>query len=105
MRRREFIGLVGAVVALGVLAAMPFVPSAAHDWYPKECCHDIDCAPVDAVAWSVPTDGSGPQLIVTSKHGTVVVPRGFPRRASPDGRMHICIQGVYVMCIFMPPPL
>jgi hypothetical protein len=24
-------------------------PAAAHDWYPLECCHALDCAPVERV--------------------------------------------------------
>ena len=24
-------------------------PAAAHDWYPMECCHSMDCAPVEKV--------------------------------------------------------
>ena len=80
-------------------------PALAHDWYPKECCHDVDCAPVDRVIQYSPVGGGLPQLVVTSKYGTVIVPPDFPRRASPDGRMHICIAGVYVRCLFMPPPL
>ena len=63
----------------------------------------MDCAPVESVAQIVSASGGPPQLVVTTKHGTVVVPPDFPRRESPDGRMHVCIQGIYVMCLFMPP--
>ena len=31
------------------------VPTSAHGWYPKECCNDTDCAPVERVAQFVPT--------------------------------------------------
>jgi hypothetical protein len=95
------------VLTFSVLASLLIwqVPTWAHSWYPKECCHDGDCAPVDVVGWFQPNDGKTPLLVVTSKHGTVVIPREFPRQSSPDGRMHICIQGPYVMCLFMPPPL
>ena len=48
-----------------VLAAA--TPAAAHDWYPMECCHAMDCAPVEkvemlpgpAIASMLSTPGSG----------------------------------------------
>jgi hypothetical protein len=93
-------------------------PAAAHDWYPMECCHEQDCAPVDH-AEMVPTpttsDGksatnSPPAMIVTTKHGTVVVPGNFPRRESKDHRMHACMMPgaagqMQLICIFMPPAM
>jgi hypothetical protein len=94
-------------------------PAAAHDWYPMECCHEMDCAPVDR-AEIVPTptqrdpkDGVaiGPAtMVVTTKHGTVVVPGDFPRRESKDHRMHACMMPgtggqMQLICIFMPPAM
>ena len=93
-------------------------PAAAHDWYPMECCHEQDCAPVDR-AEMVPTptsDGksiagnSPPAMIVTTKHGTVMVPGNFPRRESKDHRMHACMMPgasgqMQLICIFMPPAM
>jgi hypothetical protein len=92
-------------------------PAAAHDWYPMECCHEQDCAPVDR-AEMVPTptsDGKGaanspPSMIVTTKHGTVIVPGNFPRRESKDHRMHACMMPgasgqMQLICIFMPPAM
>ena len=91
-------------------------PAAAHDWYPLECCHDMDCAPVEHTE-IVPTPatadpkgaGIGPSaMIVTTKHGTVLVPANFPRRESKDHRMHACMLPgaggqMQLICIFMPP--
>jgi hypothetical protein len=91
-------------------------PAAAHDWYPLECCHGMDCAPVEH-AEIVPTPatadpksaGVGPTaMIVTTKHGTVLVPANFPRRESKDNRMHACMMPgpggqMQLICIFMPP--
>jgi hypothetical protein len=81
----------------------------AHDWYPVECCHSIDCAPVDSVGQIVPTGGGVPQLVVTSKHGTAVVPQDLPRRPSKDNRMHVCMRSLngitYVLCLFVPPSM
>ena len=91
-------------------------PAAAHDWYPMECCHEMDCAPVDR-AEIVPTptqadpkDGVA-TMIVTTKHGTAVVPGDFPRRESKDHRMHACMMPggeggkMRLICIFMPPSM
>jgi hypothetical protein len=91
-------------------------PAAAHDWYPLECCHEMDCAPVDR-AEIVPTptthDALGaaagpPAMMVTTKHGTVLVPANFPRRESKDHRMHACMMPgaggqMQLICIFLPP--
>jgi hypothetical protein len=78
----------------------------AHSWYPKECCDDVDCAPVEAVAELASANGSR-QVIVTSIHGRAIVPRNFPVRDSKDGRMHVCMrpdpEGIMdVMCLFLP---
>jgi hypothetical protein len=94
-------------------------PAAAHDWYPMECCHEMDCAPVDhAEVVPTPTQGdpkgepSGvpATMIVTTKHGTVMVPGDFPRRESKDHRMHACMMPssdgkMQLICIFMPPAM
>jgi hypothetical protein len=81
----------------------------AHDWYPVECCHSTDCAPVDSVGQIVPTGGGVPQLVVTSKHGTAIVPQDLPRRPSKDNRMHVCMRSLngttYVLCLFVPPSM
>ena len=94
-------------------------PAAAHDWYPMECCHAMDCASVEKVeilqgpamasmlgaTTSTPMSSS---MLVTSKHGTVIVPANFPRRESKDHRMHVCMRpgeggNMRLICIFMPP--
>ena len=94
-------------------------PAAAHDWYPMECCHEMDCAPVDhAEIVPMPAQGdpkgggatSTPTMIVTTRHGTVVVPGDFPRRESKDSRMHACMMPgadghMQLICIFMPPAM
>jgi hypothetical protein len=88
-------------------------PAAAHDWYPLECCHHMDCAPVDKVEM-VPTpavDGAAKApstMMVTTRHGSALVPANFPRRESKDHRMHACMlpEGagkMRLICIFMPP--
>ena len=91
-----------------LLASLPTLSAYAHSWYPKECCTNDDCAPVTATAQLIPTTGGVPQLIVTSKHGTAIVPQDFPAQELKDGRMHVCMRpdhdGVMdVMCLFIPP--
>jgi hypothetical protein len=100
-----------AVVAIAAIAStvLSSGPARAHDWYPKECCHDMDCAPVQRTE-IVSTLGGVPQMSVTSKQGTVIVPRNFPLRASKDGRMHVCMRSdefgaVYLICLFVPPSM
>jgi hypothetical protein len=91
--------------AISFLTAIAFVcsPASAHSWYPKECCSGRDCAPVEKVTWLVPAGGGLPQLVVTSTVGTAVIPHDLPVRESKDGRMHVCIQDVWVICLFVPP--
>src|SRR5262249_6523724 len=78
----------------------------AHDWYPEECCHAKDCAPVESWAFAQKVQtGSLPQLSVSTKHGTAIVPRNLPRRESKDNRMHACMRGwgngsKQMVCIF-----
>ena len=96
-------------------------PAAAHDWYPIECCHSMDCAPVEKVemlpgpgmasllstpAQAAPLGG----MLVTTKHGSVAVPATFPRRESKDHRMHACMRpdqagSMRLICIFLPPAM
>ena len=101
---------IGSVfVALSVLSgtAVP-APVNAHDWYPHECCHDKDCAPVESMTQIVPAGGGSSQIIVASKHGKAILRRSSPIRESPDNRMHVCM-GRYdtgdmeVICLFLPP--
>jgi hypothetical protein len=77
-------------------------PVGAH-WYPKEYCSGNDCAPVEKATWLVPADDGLPQLVVTSGIGTAIVPHNFPVRDSKDGRMHVCIQDVWVIRPFVAP--
>ena len=71
---------------------------------PQECCTGKDCAPVRrSHGWYQPA--GAPQLVVTSTLGTAVVPTTCLRRESKDGRMHVCIQDIWVVCLFIPPPM
>jgi hypothetical protein len=85
-------------------------PVFAHEWYPMECCHGRDCAPVESVETLAPASTNGlATLVVTTKYGTAIVPPDFPRRESKDNRMHACMrQGatgrIHLLCFFVPPP-
>ena len=81
----------------------------------------MDCAPVDKVEIVSPPTLSGVltatvqaaptlpgSMLVTTKHGSVLVPANFPRRESKDNRMHACMRpgdggGMRLICIFLPP--
>ena len=79
----------------------------------------MDCAPVEKVEMlpgpaiasmlsvPAPADALG-GMLVTTRHGSVVVPANFPRRESKDNRMHACMRpgpsgSMRLICIFMPP--
>jgi len=90
--------------ALSAIALLVMITAAiAHDWYPRECCGDMDCAPVESVE-TLP-DGT---LRVTSRVGTTDIPVSFPRTDSPDRQMHVCmvryshLDGMRPLCFFVP---
>ena len=95
------------VSALGTLFCGGRV--AAHDWYPMECCHGLDCAPVLDVRNIAPiSSGAAPTMIVTTRSGSVAVPADFPRRESKDNKMHACMRPgptgrMHLLCLFIPP--
>ena len=104
-----------------LLAALLAVatPAAVHDWYPMECCSTMDCAPVEKVEilqgpamasmlGATSSSSMSSSMLVTTKHGTAIVPANFPRRESKDHRMHVCMRPgeggtMRLICIFMPP--
>src|SRR5262245_65625226 len=100
-----FIGLGSSARALRFAAATLVLAPAtlAHEWYTRECCGEIDCAPVER-AEPLPDGG----LRVTSRVGTTVVPASFPRQESPDSLMHICMvryshfDEMPAVCFFVP---
>lgn len=74
--------------------------SQAHDWYPRECCSDRDCAPADVVERR--DDGS---YRVTLRGLTIVIPKNYNQwKLSPDGRVHVCITpSGRLLCAFRAP--
>lgn len=86
-----------------LLLLLSTTAATAHDWYPIECCHSLDCAPVDRVQMM-----PNATMMVTSKHGTTIVPASFPTRESKDHQMHVCMRpgeagAMRVICLFLPP--
>jgi hypothetical protein len=99
-------GRISLLAAL--LTTASALPASAHSWYPRECCGVLECAPVEAATWVLPVGGGEPQLVVSTKHGKVAIPRNFPARESQDGRMHVCMGydafgARDVLCFFKPP--
>ena len=91
------------LLATLLLAPLLAVAAYAHSWYPIECCHQMDCAPVDHVERR-----DGEEMIVTTRHGTAAVPSDLQRRQSLDSRMHVCMRPagggrMKVICVFVPP--
>ena len=65
----------------------------------------MDCAPVERAEVQ-----EGANLLVTSKHGTGIVPATMPRRESKDHRMHVCMRPssdgqMRIICVFLPPAI
>src|SRR5262245_23186628 len=107
---RSYLSRAGAYLILTASSSVPsLVTSAdAHDWYPEECCRAKDCAPVESWSFAHATQRGGlPQLAVTTKHGTAIVPRDLPRRASKDNSMLAWMLGwgsvKLIVCTFLPP--
>lgn len=81
-------------------------PSAAHEWYPVECCSGLDCAPVSGDVDVTATKG-GWRINATGE----VLPFGDPRvRQTPaeaHDAYHRCSVSGNVMgrtiCLFVPP--
>ena len=94
--------LVWMMVWAGLLLPPP--SAHAHDWYPRECCSNQDCAPADTVVRQ--DDGS---FLVTARGMTVVIPPNYSLwRNSPDGQVHVCIRKLrsgseYLVCAFRGP--
>lgn len=84
----------------------PGLPASAHSWYPQDCCHDQDCAVVQAAERL--TSG---ELRVTTIHGIGLVRADTSIRPSPDSAMHACLRqigpneehlGWHLICLFVP---
>lgn len=94
------------IAALACLLIIPHRSATAHSWYPHECCHDRDCAVVEATEFLK----SG-ELRVTTVHGVGLVRDDTSIRASRDNSMHACLRqigpdeehlGWQLICLFVP---
>src|SRR5262245_39131820 len=82
------------LLAATILAATGNV--RAHDWYLNECCRGHDCAPTKveqipltpALAQQLQTTLPS-AMMITTKHGTVIVPSGF--KAGVEGWPRSCV--------------
>ncbi len=70
----------------------------AHSWYPPECCHNQDCAPITRMD-RLP---NGDYSYVTP-HGAAVISANTSVRDSKDHRIHACIRFGRLVCLFFPP--
>lgn len=84
MARLLFGPLVVLILAL-LLGLILAGEARAHDWYPRACCSDIDCAPLSPER-VVPTQGG---YIVMFEGEEYLVPYENAN-SSPDGRYHLC---------------
>lgn len=55
-----------------------------HDWYPRACCSEQDCFPVDPseIEWTL----DGIRIKATGE----IIPHDKVRRDAPDGQIHRC---------------
>jgi hypothetical protein len=111
INRTTILAFAASVLLISFSSPYVFLHQArAHDWYPLDCCGGGDCAEVEHVTYDRAPNGSGalPILAVTTRHGTALVPADFPRRDSPDEKMHACMRPdrtqMRLVCLFVPPP-
>lgn len=83
------------------LGVKPFLVPV-HSWYPRECCSDIDCAPVDANAVRRTATG---WYIVDSKETIGFLDHRVDN--SLDGQIHRCVEQFWepsskTRCLFIP---
>ena len=79
-----------------------FLPAAgarAHSWYPADCCHDEDCAPVTKFE----NVGDGYFRVTIENGRSALFHKYLPKMPSRDERMHACIYQGEPMCLFVPP--
>ena len=89
------------ILGSALIVGMSFVggPVIAHSWYPKDCCHNQDCAPVLAEDDETVTTIHG-----TARKDTLIL---RPERPSKDLGDHACLvpaddygQTKAVRCLF-----
>jgi hypothetical protein len=92
-----------AAVILMVMLTMVVKAARAHDFYDADCCSGHDCEPVKDISFVASDPTSLPVMVVTTSLGTKPITNQTKIRDSKDGRMHGCIYGGKLICIYMPP--
>lgn len=90
------VGLVAVVFGLVLQAS-------GHAWYDGDCCSNQDCESVLAVAYVASDTARLPVMVVTTSLGAKPVTPETKIRESKDGRMHGCIFGGKLICLYLPP--
>jgi len=82
-----------------VLLAFATTPTAAHSWYPIECCSGQDCHPIACDQLEEIDDGRIRDI------GTGTIYRRDQIRPSQDGQCHVCTAGGFKrgapICVFV----
>lgn len=101
MRHRNILILAFALLLAGLIVLAG--KARAHDEYPKECCDNTHCAPVDHVSFVAADPKSLPVMVVTTKLGTKPLVPQTKVMDSKDNRLHACIYRDMLFCILLPP--
>jgi hypothetical protein len=93
-----------AVASAGAVALLAAGQACAHDWYPTECCDELDCYPLRSGTVRFTVDGW--HILQT---GEVIPPDDSRIRFSPDRRFHRCRVDFWetrsaTRCLFVPLP-
>ena len=98
------------VLALLVIPPAAFAHTAPSGWaYDRDCCSDMDCAPVPDSAVREATGGYSVRLVpgghpLVSAPMSAFVAHGSPAlRVSGDDRRHVCVSHGRVLCVYVPP--
>ena len=88
------------VITIAIVAAIGSRRSGAHEWYPKECCASLDCAPYPSSNFRPVQNGW--RILQTGE----VIPFDEIMR-SPDEKFHRCIAEFWepnslTKCLFVP---
>lgn len=82
------------IILIAAAALLWHANAHAHDWYPKDCCHDRDCKPVTCDSISETRDGFL-QGGLTYRRDQV--------RATQDSKCHACAMSGRPICLFILP--
>lgn len=110
--RNIIIFVVTFLIVMGLAVA-----GYAHSFYPYECCHDRDCAPVLSsrnISSPDPTKLGATEFTIEveltkdgQKYKQIMVGVTTPRTRlydSPDGKTHACVYPNHtISCLFVPP--